>query len=110
MRVRGSLMLVLAVCAGLFPRPGIADGQDHADRKVINRVAAVYPALARRMHVGGVVKLEVAIRANGSVKSTRAVGGNPVLIGPATEAVRQWKFEAAPGETTEVVQIVFEPR
>ena len=109
MRVGGSLILVLAVCAGVFPRAGTAQEQGHVNRKVISRVAPAYPALAKRMHVTGAVKLEVVIRANGSVKSTRVVGGNPVLIEPATEAVRQWKFEAAREESTEVVQLIFAP-
>ena len=96
---------LLAVCAGLN-----STSADPGDRKVINRVAAAYPALAKRMHVTGVVKLEVLIRPNGSVKSIKAVGGNPVLIEAATVAVDKWKFEARPEETTPVVQLVFDPR
>jgi TonB family protein len=84
-----------------------AQGND--ERKVINRIAPVYPELAKRMHTSGVVKLEVVIRADGNVKSTKALGGNPVLILSAIDAVRKWKFEAASEETTEVVQIAFEP-
>ena len=110
MRRVGKLMSVLAVCAGLFSARGAAQGHDPGDRKVINRVAPAYPALARRMHVTGVVKLEVLIRPNGSVKSIKAVGGNPVLIEAATVAVDKWKFEARPEETTEIVQLVFDPR
>ena len=82
-------------------------GQQPGDRKIINRVAPVYPALARRLHVIGAVKLEIVIRANGSVKSTKAVGGNPVLIEAA--AVGKWKFEAGAVETTEVIQLIFDP-
>ena len=67
------------------------------------------PNCAKRMHVGGVVKVEVVVRANGSVKSTKAVGGNPVLIDSATDAIRKWKFEAASAESTEVLQVTFEP-
>ncbi len=110
MRRFSKLISLLAVCAGLFSTIGAAQGRDPRDRKVINRVAPAYPALARRMHVTGVVKLEVLIRPNGSVKSIRAVGGSPVLIEAATVAVDKWKFEARPEETTEVVQLVFDPR
>lgn len=49
------------------------------------------------------------VRANGSVKSTKALGGNPVLVESATDAVRKWKFEAASADTTEVLQLTFEP-
>jgi TonB family protein len=56
------------------------------------------------------VKLEVVVRPNGSVKSTRTLGGSPALIEAATDAVRKWKFEAAQEETTEIVQLMFEPQ
>jgi TonB family protein len=104
-----SLTVVLTLCAGLFLHTGAAQTQGHEDRKVITRVAPLYPALAKRMHVGGVVKLEVVIRPNGSVKSVKVVGGNPVLIEAATAAVQKWKFEPGPEETAEVVQLVFDP-
>ena len=55
----------------------------------------------------GVVKLEVVVRGNGSVKSAKVLGGSPLLIDSATEAVSKWKFEPAPQETTEVVQVQF---
>ena len=78
------------------------------ERKVVSRVAPIYPDLAKKMHIRGIVKVEAAVRANGSVKSTRVLGGNPVLVDAAIEAVNKWKFETAPNETTEVVQIMFE--
>jgi TonB family protein len=105
-----SLIVAVALCAGLFTPTSTAQAQGHAARKVINRIDPVYPELAKHLHVSGVVKLEVVIRANGNVKSTKVVGGNPVLIESATEAVRKWKFETAPEDTTEVVQLSFDPR
>jgi TonB family protein len=105
-----NLMIALVFCAGLFRATSTAQEQDHAERKVITRIAPVYPALARRMHVSGVVKLAVVIRANGTVKSTSVVGGAPVLIDAATVAVQKWRFETTPEETTEVVQLTFPPQ
>jgi TonB family protein len=110
MRRVGGLIVVLALSPGLFVWTGPAQAQDHAERKVVSRVAPVYPELAKRRHVGSVVKVVVVIRANGTVKSTKAVGGNPVFIESATDALGKWKFEAASEETTEVLQLTFEPR
>ena len=76
-------------------------------RKVITRIAPSYPELAKRMHLEGVVKIEAMVRANGSVRSTRIIGGNPVLVEAASTAVNKWKFEPAPNETNEVVQLTF---
>ena len=80
---------------------------DGPTRKVTLRVAPDYPELAKRMHLEGSVKIEAVVRPNGSVKSTRVIGGNPVLVQSAADAVSKWKFETAPNETTEVVQLSF---
>jgi TonB family protein len=60
------------------------------------------------MHIHGIVKVEAIVRANGSVKSTRVLGGNPVLVDAAVDAINKWKFEPEQSETTEVVQLTFE--
>ena len=79
-----------------------------AERKVSSRSAPVFPELAKKMHIHGVVKVEAVVRPNGTVKSTRVLGGNPVLVDAAQDAVGKWKFEPAQGETTEIVQLAFE--
>jgi TonB family protein len=77
-------------------------------RKVTARVAPAYPELAKKMHIQGTVKVEAVVRPNGTVKSTRILGGNPVLIEAASDAVKKWKYEAGQSETTEVAQLTFE--
>lgn len=79
-------------------------------RKVTERVAPTYPDLARRMHIQGTVKVEAVVRPNGTVKSTRVLGGSPVLVEAATDAVAKWKFEPGPDETTEIIQLTFAPQ
>jgi len=76
-------------------------------RKIASRATANYPDLAKKMHVHGTVRVEAVVRSNGSVKSTRILGGNPVLVDAALEAVAKWRFETAQSESTEVVQIIF---
>jgi TonB family protein len=103
-------MVAIALCMGALIQTGAAQVEGHAGRRAIEKVAPVYPELARRAHIRGVVKLEVVVRQNGSVKSASALGGSPALIQSAIDAVRKWKFEAAPEETTENVQLMFEPQ
>jgi len=79
-----------------------------AQRKVVTRIAPDYPELAHRLHIHGVVKVEAQVRANGSVKSAKVLGGNPVLVDAAVTAVEKWKFEAALNESTELVQVIFQ--
>lgn len=77
-------------------------------RKVTARVAPTYPELAKKMHIKGTVRVEAIVRPNGLVRATRILGGNPVLIESASDAVKKWKFEPTQAETTEVVQLTFE--
>lgn len=93
--------------AGLVTAQSAAT-QSASDRKVASRVAPTYPELAKKMHIKGIVKVEAIVRPNGSVKSTRVLGGNPVLVDAAIDAVGKWKFEPGQSETTEVVQLAFE--
>jgi TonB family protein len=94
------------VLAGLLMFPPHAAAQD-TKRKVKSRVTPDYPALAKQMNVSGKVKIEVLISADGHVKSTKVLGGSPLLVQSALTALKDWKFEPAPKETTEVVEFEF---
>jgi TonB family protein len=80
---------------------------EEGKRKVKTKVAPSYPELAKRMNVTGRVKIEVIITPDGRVKSTRALGGHPLLVQACLDALKEWKFVAAPEETTQVVEFEF---
>lgn len=80
-----------------------------SNRKAKSKVSPVYPELARRMNITGVVKVRVTVAANGSVKDAVLVGGHPVLASAALDAARKWHFEARPEESTEIVEFRFDP-
>ena len=110
MRRIATLIVTVALSISLPTLQGIAQTKGALERKIVDKVAPVYPALARRMNMRGVVKLEVVVRANGTVRSAKIVGGNPVLVDSAADAVQKWKFEPAANETTGIVEVTFEPR
>jgi len=83
--------------------------QEELTRKIKTKVAPAYPELARRMSISGVVKIQVVVAPNGSVKNTKIVGGHPVLANAAQDAVKKWRFEPASEETTGVVEFKFDP-
>lgn len=83
--------------------------QETGGRKAKVKVAPKYPDLARRMKISGVVKIEVTVAANGTVKDCRVVGGHPVLANAVIEALQKWRFEAGPKETTETLEFRFDP-
>jgi protein TonB len=80
---------------------------DAVKRKVKTRVVPDYPPLAKQMNVTGKVKIEATISADGRVTGTKVVGGSPLLVGSALDAIKRWRFEAAPKETIEIVEFSF---
>ena len=102
---------MLAVAATALFAVSLAFAQqttiEEGKRKVKTKVTPSIPELARRMNITGKVKVEVVIAPDGRVKSARALGGHPVLVQSCQEAVKEWKFEPAPEETTQVVEFDF---
>jgi TonB family protein len=68
-----------------------------------------YPELARRLNIRGLVRLDVVVRRDGTVKQVKVHGGNPVLADALSDAVRNWRYEPAPQETVEDVEYTFTP-
>jgi TonB family protein len=79
-------------------------------RRVKHRVSPTYPELARRMSISGKVKLEVTVGANGKLRSTRVVGGHPLLVNASQDAIRQWAFEPAAADATAIIEFEFHPQ
>jgi TonB family protein len=96
------LVLGTAVSANL-------GAQDHGEggRKITARVDPYYPRLARSMNIRGVVKADVLVAPNGTVKSLEIKGGHPLFVQSVQDAVRQWKWEPGPRETHEIVELKF---
>jgi protein TonB len=95
--------------SALVPPKGTAQesSADASKRKVRTKVAPEYPALARQMNVTGKVKIETTIAADGHVMNTKVIGGSPLLVNAALDAVKKWRFEPASKDTTEVIEFEF---
>ena len=105
-----ALLLLIGVGAVVVVGPVRALGEDkEITRKVKTKVAPVYPDIARRMSISGTVKLVVVVAPTGVVKSTKVLGGHPLLVSAAEEAVKKWKFETSPDEDSGVVEFTFRP-
>ena len=76
-------------------------------RAIKSRVPPVYPEIAKRMKIDGSVKVEVTVDADGKVSDVKTVSGNRVLSSAAEDAVRKWRFEPGPGQSTVEVSINF---
>jgi TonB family protein len=100
--------LFLFASAAHVPKMGAQEtSTDAAKRKVKTRVVPDFPTLAKQMNVTGKVKIEATISPDGHVTSTKVVGGSPLLVGAALDALKKWRFETAPKESTEIVEFNF---
>ena len=97
-------VILLAVSSALM---GNVQAQE-ARRAVLKRAPA-YPEIARKMSLSGTVKIEITVGADGKVKHANVIGGHPVLVAPALEAVKSWEYEPTRTESTITVQIDFRP-
>ena len=119
MRSTASVLLGLTLGAvifvGSFARAQQASVQSASvqstelSRKVVSRMAPQYPDLARRMLISGTVKIEATVSPNGRVKSTKVIGGSPVLMKAALDALQSWKWESTPSESKELIELTFRP-
>jgi TonB family protein len=100
--------LFLATLSGTFLPAGLAQDSG-TERKVKSRVEPVYPDIARKMGISGNVTLQLVVSANGVVKETKVIGGHPILVNAAVDAVKKWRFETASAESTETRKFRFDP-
>jgi TonB family protein len=77
--------------------------------KILKKVPVPYPQTLRDKGIQGDVRLKVYIKADGSVKNTELLGGNPILAESAQKSVIQWKFSPGNSESTEEVLVHFDP-
>ena len=88
---------------------GAQQGSSETTRRVTNRVVPAYPELARAMNVRGIVRLEVLVAPNGTVKAVKVMGGHPLLVQAAERAVQKWKWERVERESNEAMELRFNP-
>lgn len=103
------LCLIATAAVPLWAQSEDANAPSASERKVITRVEPKYPSTLERLYIGGVVRLQVNIAANGTVESAQLLGGNPILGQSAIAAVKQWKYAPAKTKTQTVERLEFDP-
>ena len=111
MRFR-ALPLAVFCIGSLIPTGNLSLAQQEQfeiKRRIVSKVTPKYPDLARQMRINGTVRLEVTVAPDGTGKSSKVLGGHPLLIQAATDAVSKWRWVPAPQETVEAIEIKFTP-
>ena len=108
--LKSALGVTLLLClASIAPSAAQVARADRSTRKVVRTSEPDYPKIVRNAHIGGSVRLNVLVLANGDVVKVEVLGGNPIFVASATKAVLKWKYAPAASETKEEVQINFTP-
>jgi TonB family protein len=76
-------------------------------RKVLSNPEPVYPELAKKMHLTGIVKVTVVIGPDGRIKNAEFQGGHPVLIDAVQTALKQWKYAPGDSESKALLEFKF---
>jgi TonB family protein len=105
LRRSGHCLLQAVALAVLVAMPAPARAAD--DRPVKSRVAPVYPEIAKRMKIGGLVKIEATVDPEGKVSDVKTISGNRALSAAAEDAVRKWRFVPAAEQSTVDVEVNF---
>lgn len=100
-------ILLAAGAVALTPGVVAQNASTLTKRKVKTKIVPEYPQIAQQMHLQGKVKVAVTIAADGRVTGTKVIGGHPVLALAAVEALKRWRFEPGPKETTEIIEMNF---
>jgi len=100
--------LVIVVLLSVVPSVAQVQEQSSKERKLITRVEPEYPETLKRLYIGGVVRVEVEIEPSGMVKSTKLLGGSPILGQSTMKAIKQWRYAPAASEETLTVKIEFD--
>ena len=71
---------------------------------LILRVQPLYPPLARQARIQGQVVLRAIIGRSGAIENLQVLGGHPMLVQSAIDAVKQWRYRpySLNGEAVEV--------
>lgn len=95
----------IALCALLLAVS--LSASETAARKIVYREEPAYPEIALRMNLHGMVKVKVWIAPDGSVRRLEYIGGHPLLAESALNAIKNWRFQPAQKESTEILEIKF---
>src|ERR1700686_4506414 len=96
-----SKILALAK-AGYGTRPTTAPNSPspvEGSRRLERSAPPEYPEMAERMKLTGTAQVQAEVKADGTVKEVKVLGGHPLLADALARAVKEWKYQPAPKET-----------
>jgi TonB family protein len=104
-----SKILAMAKAGYESSAAAVSNSPAGAARQLAHGVPPEYPAIAERMNLSGTAQVQVLVKADGTVKEVKVLGGHPLLTDALARAVRLWRYQPGPKETVEIVKFSFGP-
>ena len=110
--------IIGGVSSNLPPPPKAATpqrirvGGNVQQARMIHMVQPVYPTIAKQAHIQGTVVLHAIIAKGGPVQELQLLGGPPLLVRAAMDAVKQWRYQPTmlngePVEVDTTISVIF---
>jgi protein TonB len=90
--VLGGILSAAPMSAPRIAVQRIRLSQGVTEGNLLNKMTPLYPEIARRARIQGVVILQAVISKQGTIENLRVVSGHPMLTQSALDAVRQWRY------------------
>ena len=104
---RALRLLVVAFLGSLLwmshlARPATAGFEDHnIEKQAVKRVLPVYPPLAQRYRIEGIVTVQVSVDKDGKVAKAEFVRGQNIFRSVSLDAAKRWEFRPASDNSLE---------
>ncbi len=85
-------LVLIPLMAGDWPKI-IPEPYYTQKTRLIYSVRPVYPELAKKARIQGVVRLVALVGTDGAIEKLRLLSGHPLLVKAAMDAVKQWRYE-----------------
>jgi TonB family protein len=87
---------------------GIREDPDELQKHLVSAPPPVYPQIARRAGVQGIVRLQVRATKDGRIEVDKILSGSPTLADAAIAAVKQWRVRpfSTGGKPVDVISTV----
>jgi TonB family protein len=87
---------------------GIREDADELQKHLVSAPSPVYPQIARRAGVQGIVRLQVRATKDGRIEVDKILSGSPTLADAAIAAVKQWRVRpfSTGGKPVDVISTV----
>ena len=93
MRILSMAIMLFSAVATLAQAVPQSVTPQEADSHLVKRVEPALSDSLKAIKAPGPVKLQITISASGDVVSVKLVGGNPLFLSVAMQAVKQWKYK-----------------